>query len=175
MVFGWIAIVLLAHTLLLGWASVCALSHFSHIRLCDAMDCSLPGSSVHVILQARTPEWVGMPSSRGSSRPRDQTQFSCVSCIASRFFIHWATWEGCLPLSKPYFFLLCSLKSLTGRAACGPGGSRVHPTVASPPLSFHRRGQQFSRNWMCFHQGCHHCVGCIIFSLIHRLNPKWAS
>ena len=35
--------------------------------LCDAMDCSLPGSSVHGILQARILEWVAMPSSRGSS------------------------------------------------------------------------------------------------------------
>ena len=35
--------------------------------LCDPMDCSLPGSSVHGILQARTLEWVAMPSSRGST------------------------------------------------------------------------------------------------------------
>ena len=40
------------------------------------------------ILQARTLEWVAMPSSRGSSSPRDQTQ---VSCIAGRFFTVWAT------------------------------------------------------------------------------------
>ena len=37
------------------------------LTLCDAMDCSLPGSSVHGILQARILEWVAMPSSRGSS------------------------------------------------------------------------------------------------------------
>ena len=47
--------------------------------LCNPMDCSLPGSSVHGILQARILEWVAMPSSRGSSQSRDQT---CVSCIA---------------------------------------------------------------------------------------------
>ena len=41
------------------------------------MDCSPPGSSVHGILQARIPEWVAMPSSRGSSQPRDQTPVSC--------------------------------------------------------------------------------------------------
>ena len=45
----------------------CMLSYFSHVRLCDPMDCSLPGSSVHGILQARILEWVAMPSSRGSS------------------------------------------------------------------------------------------------------------
>ena len=37
------------------------------LTVCDPMDCSLPGSSVHGILQARTLEWVAMPSSRGSS------------------------------------------------------------------------------------------------------------
>ena len=51
--------------------------------LCDAMDCSLPGSSVHGILQARILEWVAMPSSRGSSQPRDRTQ---VSHVGGGFF-----------------------------------------------------------------------------------------
>ena len=37
----------------------------------DPMDCSPPGSSVHGISQARILEWVAMPSSRGSSQPRD--------------------------------------------------------------------------------------------------------
>ena len=41
--------------------------------LCDPMDCSLPGSSVHGILQARILEWVAISSSRGSSQPRDRT------------------------------------------------------------------------------------------------------
>ena len=44
------------------------------------MGCSLPGSSVHGILQARMLEWVAMPSSRGSSGPRDRTHLSYVSC-----------------------------------------------------------------------------------------------
>ena len=51
--------------------------------LCDPMDCSLPGSSVHGILQASILEWVTISFSRGSSRSRDQTQ---VSRIAGRFF-----------------------------------------------------------------------------------------
>ena len=42
--------------------------------LCDPMDCSPPGSSVHGILQARIPEWVTIPFSRGSSWPRGWTQ-----------------------------------------------------------------------------------------------------
>ena len=51
---------------------------------CDTMDYSLPGSSVHGILQARMLEWVAIPFSRGSSQPRDRTR---VSCAAGRFFI----------------------------------------------------------------------------------------
>ena len=43
----------------------------SYPTLCNPMDCSPPGSSVHGILQARILEWVAMPSSRGSSQPRD--------------------------------------------------------------------------------------------------------
>ena len=43
----------------------------SCLTLCESVDCSLPGSSVHVILQARILEWVAIPFSRGSSRPRD--------------------------------------------------------------------------------------------------------
>ena len=39
----------------------------SHVRLCDPMDCSLPGSSVHGIFQARVLEWVAISFSRGSS------------------------------------------------------------------------------------------------------------
>ena len=55
--------------------------------LCDPIVCSPPGSSAHGILQIRILEWVTMPSSRGSSRPRDQTQ---VFCIAGGFFTIWA-------------------------------------------------------------------------------------
>ena len=47
------------------------------------MDYSLTGSSVHGILQARILEWVAMPSSRGSSQPRDQISVSCVSYTPS--------------------------------------------------------------------------------------------
>ena len=46
--------------------------------LCDPMDCSLPGSSLHGILQARVLEWVVISFSRGSSRPRDRTQVSRI-------------------------------------------------------------------------------------------------
>ena len=59
--------------------------------LCDPMDCSLPGFSVHGIFQARILEWAAISFSRGSSRPRDQTQ---VSRTVGRHFTVWATREA---------------------------------------------------------------------------------
>ena len=59
--------------------------------LCDPMDCSLPGSSVRGIFQARILEWVAISFSRGSSWPRDRTQ---VSSTADRRFTVWATREA---------------------------------------------------------------------------------
>ena len=52
-------------------------------------DCSLPGSSVLGILQARILEWVVMPSSRGFSQTRDLTHVSYVSCIGRWAVYHW--------------------------------------------------------------------------------------
>ena len=56
--------------------------------LCYPVDCGLPGSSVHRILQARTLEWVAISFSRGSSQPRDWVQ---VSYFGGRCFNLWAT------------------------------------------------------------------------------------
>ena len=52
---------------------MCAKLLQSYLTLCNIMDCSLPGSSVHGILQAGILEWVAIAFSRGSSKPRDQT------------------------------------------------------------------------------------------------------
>ena len=60
----------------------------SGLTLCNRMDCSPRGSSTHGIFQARILEWVAIPFSRGSSWPRDRTQFSH---IAGRLFTIWAT------------------------------------------------------------------------------------
>ena len=56
--------------------------------LCNPMDCSPSGFSVHGILQARILKWVAMPSFRGSSRPRDRTCISYVSCIGRQVLYH---------------------------------------------------------------------------------------
>ena len=58
--------------------------------LCDPMDCSQPGFSIHGILQARMLEWVAMPFSRGSSQPRDQTQVSCIGGLV----LHQLSYKG---------------------------------------------------------------------------------
>ena len=69
---------------------VCVLVTQSCPTLCNPMDYSQSGSSVHEILQARILEWVATPFSRRSSIPRDQTQ---VSCTVGRFFTMWAPRE----------------------------------------------------------------------------------
>ena len=63
----------------------------SCLTLCDPMDCSLSGSSIHGIFQARVLEWIAISFSRGSSRPRNRTR---VSRIAGRCFTVWATREA---------------------------------------------------------------------------------
>ena len=60
------------------------------LTLCDPMDYSRPGTSVHGNFQAKVLEWVAISFSRGTSQPRDWTQ---VPWLAGRFFITWATKE----------------------------------------------------------------------------------
>ena len=73
----------------------CVLIHFSRVRLCDPMDCSLPGSSVHGILQAWILEWVAFPFSRGSSWLRKSNLN--LLCL-----VLWQA--GSLPLAPPGSF-----------------------------------------------------------------------
>ena len=68
---------------------------------CDPMDYSMPGSSVHGILQARILEWVALPFSRGSSWPRDWSQ---VSHTGDRFFTIWV--KSYTDMVKKNFFQL---------------------------------------------------------------------
>ena len=64
------------------------LNPFSHVQLCHPMDGSLPGSSVHGILQARMLEWAAMPSSSDLPNPRSNLHLLCL--------LHWQA--GSLPL-----------------------------------------------------------------------------
>ena len=77
----------------------------SCLALWDVMDCSPPGSSVHRIFQARILEWVAMPSSRGSSSPRDRTQLSSISGRVFKAFFFYTQWLIPLnPLVRLSFF-----------------------------------------------------------------------
>ena len=67
----------------------CMLSIPLRLPLCNAMDCSPPGSSVVGTLQARMLEQVAISFSRGSFQPRDRTHISYVSCMDRRFLNHW--------------------------------------------------------------------------------------
>ena len=69
--------------------------------LCHPMGHSPPGSSVHGILQEGILKWVAMPSSRGSSKPRDQTRVSYVSCIG-----RWVLQHQC-HLGSPWYVHMC--------------------------------------------------------------------
>ena len=73
------------------------------LTLCDPMDCSLPGSSLHGIPKANILEWVLIPFSRGYSWPRDQTR---ASYIVGRFFTVWTTTEVPCPFHFFFFFFL---------------------------------------------------------------------
>ena len=73
-----------------NWHLACVHAQ-SCLTLCEPMDCSLPGSSVHGIFQAIILEWVAISLFRGSSPPRDWT---CVSCISRWILYHWVTWKA---------------------------------------------------------------------------------
>ena len=91
----------------------------SHLVLCNPMDCGLPGSSVHGILQARVLQWIAMPSSRGFSRARDPTCISCVSCIAGGFFTCWA---------------ICSIQFSSAAHSCPTLCDPMHQSMPGLPV-----------------------------------------
>ena len=92
--------------------------HSDHRVTSDPMDCYLPGSSVHGILQARILEWVAIPSGRGSSQPRDPTHVSYVSCIDRWVLYHWGH------LGSPLTSLFCSVQFCSVTQSC--------PTLCDP-------------------------------------------
>ena len=113
---------------------LCILSCFSRVWLfCDPMDCSPPGSSILEILQARILEWVAISSFRRSSRPKDWTHVSYITCIGRQVLCHWChlgspfsfvvVSEGEGPLSTPaYSSLCCFLEN-------GPHSQHSHRSV----------------------------------------------
>ena len=108
---------------------------------CNPVDCSPPGSTVHGILRARILEWVAMPSSKGSSRPRDWTHI----------YLHWQT--GSLSPAAPRkpltssVFINCFIKMTStadpGRESAEPGSGVVGLGESGPQ-------SQHGGQWGCW-------------------------
>ena len=97
------------------------------------MDCSLPGSYVHGLFQARTLEWVAISFSKGSSRPRDQTPVTCITngLLHCRHILYWLSHQE-------------SLKRINWIHTHNP----VHPSM----LSHFSHVQLFETLWNVAHQ-----------------------
>ena len=110
----------------------------SCLTLCDPMDFSLPGSSVHAILQAGILEWLAMPFLRGCSQTRDQTWASWIAC---RFFTIWVTREApyvsvCLCVYVCIYIYAQSCPALYNPMYCSPPGSSVHGILQAQILEW---------------------------------------
>ena len=122
------------------------LNHFSRVWLCDPNDYSMPGSSVHVILQATILEWVAMPFSRGFSWPRNLTHISSISRLAGRFsitsapeFSHVRLQPQWLQHARP----LCPSPTPRVYSNSCPLSQWCHPTISSSVVPFSSRLQSF--------------------------------
>ena len=100
------------------------LSYFSCVRPLDPVNCSLPGSSVHGILQARILEWVAMPSSRRSSLTQGLNLLSCVVVVFSCCSVWW------------YCSVAQSCLTLCDSMDCSPPGPSVHGTFQARILEW---------------------------------------
>ena len=109
--------------------------------LWDPMDCSLPGFSLHGILQARVLEWVAISFSRGSSWPRDRTQ---VSRIPGRRFNLWATREALLSFKAKLISLHSPLSKLLTLAP------RISELINKVPKVLFGCGTLGFRSWCCY-------------------------
>ena len=87
----------------------------SCVTLCDPVDGSPPGSSLHGIFQARILECIAISYSRGSSQVRDQTRVSSVSCPGRLILYLGATWKALFSIPFPNTVAVCSLAGDTIR------------------------------------------------------------
>ena len=108
--------------------------------LCDPMDCSPPGSSVHRILQARILEWVDISFSRGASQARDQTRFSHTAGRLHPLSHHGSpsylkVWRGlrCMCLAQDSQWMVQALSSHLCSWLCISGAALVAQMVKNLP------------------------------------------
>ena len=144
--------------------------------LCEPVDSSPPGSSVHGILQTGILEWVAISFSRGSSQPRDATHVSHVLCITGGFFTCWAVgeartstwpWENMSSLYALVFSsvkwghhstnLKCKISVELHSQSLGNGLRRAQivslqmwasAEVAVPPVATHRSAPAHSKGYL---------------------------
>ena len=97
----------------------------SCLTLCEPTDCSLPGSSVHGILQARVLEWGAISSARALFWPRDWTHISGSLAWAGRFLTTGAAWEAQIihTYSQTHMAHTCVYKHAQGKPKKGKTGS----------------------------------------------------
>ena len=112
----------------------CCLVAKSRLTLFNLMNCSLPGSSVHEILQARILEQVTISYSRGSSWPRDQNPISCVSCTGGQILYH------CTTLEAPFPFCSCTQTRMKV-------GTEFKPFSLPDAIQGQEVSQQTGKNW----------------------------
>ena len=128
--------------------------------LCDPMDCSLSGSSVHGIFQARVLEWVAISFSKGSSRPRDWTQ---VSRIAGRHFTVWATSEVLFP--QKVYWVTSFLKEPLWRAKMDFLQKANYKNLNKSNTKTHNITCFISNDCLCFFE--HEQIDVYVLSLIY--------
>ena len=105
----------------------------SCLTVCYRMNCSLPGSSVHRILQVRIVEWVPTPSSRRSSWPRDETCISKSPALTGRFSTPIVTWKAyyrfqIFTLYMTFIFLWLPLLCMTVPRSIQVSGNGINCT-----------------------------------------------
>ena len=134
--------------------------------LCNPMDCSPKGSSVHRILQATILEWVDMPSSRGSSWPRDRTQ---VSSMADRLFTIWATREAHAAAAAAKSLQSCP--TLCDPTDSSSPGSSVHGILQARILEWVDMPSSRGSSWP--RDQTHICSSCITVRFFMFMSLKW--
>ena len=144
------------HSLLVGGDRQVGLVAQSCLTLCDPMDRSPPGSSVHGISQERIQEWVAISFSRETSWPRNWT----LSHIAGRFFTVWTTRKAHI-FNERYLFVHRSLK--TQRA----GSSSSTPGFVLP-LAFSLKGPWNPRGTGISESSSHPDLVCVGSYMKHK-------
>ena len=148
----------------------CMPSHLSFVTLCDTLNCSLPGSSVHRILQARLLEQVAMPSSRGSSWQRIETEYPTLQAdslssepLGKPSSVAQSVSNSLRPHGLQYDRLLCpSLSPGVCSNSC-PLSQWYHPTISSSVIPFCSCLQSFPAS------------GSFPMSLFQFLHVRWSN